>query len=662
MGVRVRPKPILLLALAIAQQSHAKDSFLNTPLKAPVNPDSGRPDKFVYRTVTGLGGAAADTLANLSRFGSSLAKRDFLGALKSVRGIVFKRESEKIMEQFVALLPKVLEGNIDLNRGNFSSDALGKYLSNTNLDEKSAAELFRFFISQEPGSTAASRAAIVKEMREALQLLKKGSKKSSEQIGEDLSKSLAAAFKVNPPPLIGIGDPLNPARILGVSKSFVSSLIKTQSGSYVSAVVNQQRQIFAKSGVVVSEVSDKTINNSIDTALSDLQVENCIDGARDLGSLTYCGEYIAKNRNQIIGSVMSQFAEPLASGDVTIKLNFGGLDGPIEVGKIVGRGLKNNSRQVDALRFGGSDATLNSIVNSVSQGLVLPVGKTTLNRKLAGVFANEPERQALYGHTGETLLTNLQKELKVLDPNGGELFSQVESLMRSAEKPVVGDKLDQRIRGPFERTLTANSSRKALLDIVLDRMPVDEAVKEALRKTYAESLGDDGKLRLTSAKIPEGLKIFLQSFHDTIASVANVPKNQATITYLKDLANPQSTTINAVLAKMQQGTHHLFNFFLARPADQRGDYRLTADGEKIMDILRAGKNLTIPESKNRCAGAVEGLPDEFFAQLCDSDQSVIRNPYQVVAALGSNQSRTASNCVLAAALKQAGLADQYVSQ
>jgi hypothetical protein len=630
------------LPFAAAPRAEEQE-FMTGPVVAN-SPTNLNPARGALNLIGDVGVSVVDTLAQTTRFTSNIFTLDIEGAFMNLGQVFSKRSIDSILVQFVENLPAVLEKDLHKQYKPSADVAVGQYFTDSKLDAKETAALLNYVLKAN-GRSPADAKRLVAELKETAATMQKGGNKSAAKLGQEMGQSMRLAMAAAPKPLPIIGSPLNEKRRLAISKGFLHSVVQTQGVPYARGNITVALEKGKAAGLEVTGLSDSMIRSTMDNAVENLGLRKCLELAKNNDELMACANTVSSNKNKITGSALETLGPQLANGKLKITLDNPQIGSKIDLGKHLAGAISANASEVKKLEATGNNESLNKVVNHAAQSITKDVGGKVVDSKLAPAFANTADGEKRVKAWGQTVVDRFAGRLKLLQ-GGDALVAQVQGLLGGGAANAADNKLlDGRIRGPFTATLADPEAKAALLGIFLEKTPLSSELRSELHKTYAAAIKK--KPFVLPATLPEGLRGFLQSFEASLDKVAQVPESLTTIGYLKDLMNPNSTSLNKIVADFGPGASGLVSFYVdCKPSDKHCD-SLQAPFKDYIQVLRDAKSgLKGKSFASTCSDSGPQLVSELFAGVRQMDVNVKQAPHDAILALASERSQESVDCLL----------------
>ncbi|MEO5667557.1 MAG: hypothetical protein ABIR96_05830, partial [Bdellovibrionota bacterium] len=206
--------------------------------------------------------------------------------------------------------------------------------------------------------------------------------------------------------------------------------------------------------------------------------------------------------------------------------------------------------------------------------------------------------------------------------------------------------LDERLKGPFKQTLADADVKAALFGIFLEKAPFSAQLKADFVKNYSDALKKPGALSISPA-FPQGLREFVTSFDAAIARVGDVPVSSTIIQHLKGLVDPNSTTLNKIVAGFSPGAKGLVDFYMnCRATDTYCDSLVEPFKTQVAILRDAQKAIEQSSFAANCHEQVSVLVGELMNGVAEMDHNVVSSPTDAVLALASKRSQDSVDCLL----------------
>ena len=655
----VRRASFIVCLAQVPSYAATRGFFMTSPVITST-PADRNPARGAVNLVGDVGFAVVDTLAQTSRFTSNLLTLDIEGALDNLGQVISKRSVDEVMSQFVENLPTVLEQDLNHIYRPSAEVAVGQYFTDSKLDPAETAAILNYALGEAKRKAALEGRTldtkkIVSELKNSANLMKRGANnKSSEQLGKELGASMRTAIAAAPKPIPIVGNPMNSKRQVAIAKGFIHNLVQTQGVAYVRGTVEGYGTQVREAGVEMTGLSDPMIRSTINNAVTNLNIDGCLQQARTREQLFACGERALDNKNKIIGSTLATLGPELKSGRLKITLDNPQFDRQVDIGRNLADVIRSNARDVRELEKTGSNATLNKIINGTVSSTAREIGTRVVAAQVVSHFADSPESQAKVKAWGQVVVDKFTGRLRVLQ-GGQELIAQVQALLKGGPNGLDDNAaLDRRLRAPFKETLGDAEVKAAMLGIFLEKAPVTQALRDDLLRAYKEGLRR--KPVVIGGTIPAGLKDFLVSFDEAIAKVGQVPGSTTTLKHLKGLIDLESTALNKILVEASPNASSLFAFYINCKSSDAYCDSLQEPVKSQVALLRQAQAGTVGTSfEAQCRDVGPVLVEELFKGIEAMDRNVVKSPQDAILGLASRRSQQAADCLISGLAKAKGV-------
>lgn len=622
-------------------------------------PQKGNP---VFNFFKNLGVSIGDTAAQVIRFTSNIFSLDPGGAISNIGNIVDKRSADLLLEQFVERLPAVIEKGLHRKVNPGLTGTIGTYLTDSTLSEDEAAELLVYMLDQ---GDKQKKTKIIENLEKIIRNLKAGDPSlTTAQMGQRLRASMKRAIHEAPTPIPVLGNPFDEERLLAIQKAFFHSFIQDFGTTYVRGMIKEPLVEMESKGLSVSSLSDTQLKTLIDDSLNNVNFRKCYTSAKDLKQLALCEKWITENQTRLIGQILSTATPWLQNGSLKIDLKVPGQEQSQNLNKPLLDALRAESHSIHVMRDLGDPAGIKTVGNSIVRSVGNHVG-TELVSSWVTQNVSDPEKAASIYKGASTLIHEFTDNLELISDEAiSEDIEVIRKYLSELSKGVASKEpntlLDQKLRGPFEKTLQSPTGRQALLDIFLSSTPFNNSARKSMHALYGEYVKNGHWPEMNSPSVKAQIEL-LKSFESSVTRVAKIPQGMSTLSYLKALAARDSSVLKDAVLDMNPGTRALFQYLTLCDSKDPACSLLSEEHQKYIDQLRDAR-LRLRNSGliPQCDERFDGLVNTAFNFSKDKIKEITSDPMQILLAYQDEESQKAVNCVLVGMALKGSLAQNQI--
>jgi hypothetical protein len=604
--------------------------------------------------VSDVGISTAETLSQTTRIAVNVLTLNLPRAFSNLGDIVTGRGIDRFMIEFMEHLPVVVEQDLHLQYKASTSDAVGSYIAGQNLGREGAAALLSYIIESNKKEGKDTQDTI-DSLKSAFQKIQNGGNKNAEQLGQELRQSMTRAIDRSPKPLPIpilrqlIGDsPIKDERILAIGQELSLDLLETQSLPFLKGEIAPILSSAEEAGIRVSGLNDSMLLSARDETFRSLGLRNCIKNAAQTSQIMDCITRLETQKNRAIGSTLNVWSPHLSSGRLKVEYQSHLTNESINVGSHLLETLRSNPQSHAELLRTGSAASLNRLGDDLGKRVVTEISDTLIREQTEKHFSRTPAQQQSVENNIQILRDNFLEKVRFVQGDE-DLVSSVQAMLASHSDPEPHNALDAKIRKPFEDSLRDPKSKVALLAVALEKAPFTEAAKTKMLKEYEVALSKKtGHTIEFDSDLPKGFQSFLIGFDRMVHNTSFVPSEVSTMAYVKDLLDPNSSTLNFRALNLGAGTRDLFQYYInCQPsaADPHCDSLVEPYAQYISWVREAQNGLRGTSLENECSEKFPQIIDDVFNRILLHEENIaFKNPMELMKAMEGRKSQEAVNC------------------